>query len=230
MVKRARTSTRRPYARKKARTTMMRRVPRNLSSLRNNVVQFTRTCNVGVWFPGTATTGDFWKYITYSAADITSFGEIASLFDQYRIAAYKVTFRPRFDGFSGNDNTDTTLPGITLNGATQLHIINDPRSTVAPSGTYTRANFNTFLEQGNVRSYMGTRPVSVYVKPQILNTLGGASSFNYMKAPWLQTNASGSAVPHYGFHAFITTNNFSTEFTQAWDIMVKFYIQAKGMR
>jgi len=197
-------------------------------TMKRNQVNFSRTTCIGFWQPSTTTTADFWKYYTISASDMTSFPEVTAMFDQFKINSYTFTFRPRFDNFAGNDTTDTTLPGVTNLGQTHLHIVNDPTSTVVPSGTYTRGVFNIFMEQGTVRSYNGNRTVSVTVKPYIQNTITSGSQ--WIKAPWLQTNASGSVVPHYGFHVFATTTNFTPDFGQSWDVFVKINMSARGLR
>lgn len=109
-----------------------------------------------------------------------------------------------------------------------MHIIVDQRTTVAPSGTYTRSTLNTFLENGKVKSYTGNRPFSVYFKPAVAQTVGNVSGAGFLYAPWLQT--SQTALTHYGFHAFAQDFNMNGSFGQAFDVFVKFYIQCKGLK
>lgn len=187
---------------------------------------FKRTFYSFSWSPATTTTGDFWKYIELTASAIPSNGEYAAVFDQYKINGFKYTFRPRYDGFEGSNTTDTTLPGVSNQAGTMLHIINDPTSTTSPSGTYTVATLHTFMENGNVRTYSGNRPVSVYVKPLIYDTVtGGSTSRRPGWIPW-----SNTAIPHRGFHVFTQDTNMTGVFGQAWDVYVTVYFQCRGMK
>jgi len=115
----------RTYKRKMA---MMSRVPRRLPS--NGTVLIKRTAWQSNWTLGTATTNDFWRYQTFNLQQIPSYTELTNLWDRYRIAGVKVTFRPRFTEFAGNDTVDTTLPGITNQSGAYVHIIADPYSVV----------------------------------------------------------------------------------------------------
>lgn len=183
------------------------------------------------WSPNTATTAGFWRYYQVSMNSMPSVGEFTPLFDQYRINAIKFTFRPRYDSFAGNDTVDTTLPGVTNQGGTQLHIINDPYSIIGASGTYNSTNLNTFLEQGSVKSYNGNRAVSVYYKPTINKTVDGAAGGNNVeraRAPFL--NANNTSVVHNGFHVFAQDINLTGAFGQSFDVFVTFYMTWKNLR
>lgn len=164
-------------------------------------------------------------------ADLPNGTEYTNLFDQYKLNAIKVTFRPRYDNFSGNDTVDTVLPGITNQQGTMLHIIKDPRDTTGPSGTYTSANFNTFCEKGGVRSYQGIKPVTVYFKPMINQTIEG-QNINRVPPKWINTNdyTAGTPVVYNGFHAFATDFNFNGSFGQGFDVFVTYYMTFKNMK
>lgn len=220
--KRKRTSG--PNRRRVRRRTGMRRVSR---SLRLNTITFKRKTWNGNWQPSTATTADFWKYYSFSLNAMSGYQDVTNMFDEYRIAGLKVEFHPRFNGFSGNDTTDTTLPGVTNQSGTKLHIIVDPSSTLTPVGTYTSSALNTLLENGRVRSYTGNRIVSVYYKPKVYNTVSGLAS-NMIRSPWIRTDQV--ALPHYGFHAFAQDNNFNGTFGQSWDVFVTYYIQCRNIK
>ena len=56
-----------------------------------------RTTFSSTWSFGTAVTNDFWRYYTFTAGDIGGFTDFSGIFDEYRIAAVKVTFRPAYD-------------------------------------------------------------------------------------------------------------------------------------
>lgn len=157
-----------------------------------------------------------------------NFGELASLFDQYRVYALKYTFRPRYDGFQGQDTTDTTLPGVTNQGKTYIHVVNDPKSTISPSGVYNSTTLNSFFEQGRVKSYNGNRPFSVYFKPSVADDADGVNIAKYVRAPWLNVGVTG--IIHRGFHSFAQDINLTGVFGQSWDIFVTPYMMFKNMR
>lgn len=196
--------------------------------MRNSLVSVKRTFNYSYWQPSTATTSDFWKYYSFTLADLPSVAEFTGVFEQYRINAIKVTFRPRFDGFSGENTTDVTLPGITNQAGQLLHIVKDQRTTTIPSGLYTRANLNAFLENGSVKTYRGTRAINVYFKPAVTRTTVSSASSTFDWAPWIQTSVTNAN--HFGFHAFAQDPNLTGTFGQAWDVFVTFYMQFKGLR
>lgn len=188
---------------------------------------FKRTFNLQFWQPSTVNTSDFWRFYGVRPSDMPSWPELTALFDEYRINAIKFTFRPRFDNFSGNDTTDVTLPGVINQALTNLHIITDPYSTTVPSGLYTRANLNTFLEQGSVKSYTGSRPINVYYKPTTYITADGSATGKLVRSPWLLTT---NPAQHYGFHAFAQDPNLTGVFGNGWDVFVTFYIQCRRLK
>lgn len=190
------------------------------------VVSFKRTFCVGNITPSTASTAGFWQYQSYAFNQMPSNTEFTALFDQYKLNGFKTVWRPRFDSFAGNDTTDTTLPGTTAQGGANIHIINDPTSTITPTGTYTYTTLNTFLENGSVRSHTGNKPFSVYVKPMVPNQLSGGT--NRVRSPWIDVSNPG--VIHNGFHYFIQDTNMTGVFNQSWDIFVTFYFQCRGMK
>lgn len=205
----------------------MMRPRRNIPALRDQVLRLKRTCYVFTWTPSTTTTNDFWRYLGTNLSSMTNSSDITNLFDQYRITGLKYTFRPRSNSFDGANNTDTTLPGITNNPIVNVHVVNDPYSTVTSSGTYTSTNLNTFLEQGNVKSYTGLQPFSIFFRPTVFDQIDGATA-QKKRAPWLLT--SQPAVNHYGIHVFMQDPNLSGIFAQSFDVFLTYYVQAKGFK
>lgn len=194
-----------------------------------SIVRMKRTFYYTNWVPSTTSTTDFWKYFQLTFQDLPNYAELTAMFDTYKINGIKLTLRPRYDGFAGNDTTDVTLPGTTAQGLTTVHVIKDPMSSTTPSGAYTKANLNTFLENGAVKSYTGTRPINIYYKPTITNLVEGSAT-NRTSAKWLSTGAVGITVPHYGCHVFLQDNNLTGVFNQGFDVFVTYYFQVKGLR
>lgn len=189
-----------------------------------------RTFCLETWTPSTVTTGDFWKYYQFTFGSLPSSAELSAIWDQVKINRIKVTFRPRYDSFNGNDTTDTTAPGVTAQGGTNLHVIVDPRSNMTPTGTYTRTTLNTFLENGSVRSYTGTKPFSFMFTPVVgTNLSGSASTFaQFYKAPY--HDAALGNVTHRGFHIFAQDTNLTGVFNQSFDVFVTYYMSFRGTR
>lgn len=225
-VKRSRRS-----AATRPRKRMRRMIARPRRAPRGSFLLAKRTFWLSHWQPNTSTVDGFWRYYTFTLGQLPSASEFTALFDAYKISAIKLTFRPRYDNFAGNDTTDTALPGITNNNGTMMHIIRDPRSTVAPSGTYTSATLNQFLENGGGRSYMGTKPINIYFKPMndtAIATGATAAVRSRVSSRWL--NTANTDVVHYGVHVFAQDVNFTGLFGNAFDVFVTYYMKFKSLR
>lgn len=220
-----RTRRKRSY-RKRARSGFKRRYRKRSPPM----VRVKRRVFISNWQPNTVSVDGFWRYYRFQIDALPSLTEFTNLFDTYKIGALKVEFRPRFDSFAGNDTTDTTLPGVTNQSGTYLSVIKDPYSTTLPVGTYTSANYNAFCENGNVRTYNGTRPVTVYYKPTIDNLVGFGvvNQFSRRRSTFIQANSV--TVPHHGFHIFAHDQNFNGTFGNSFDVYVTFYMTWKRIR
>lgn len=181
------------------------------------------------WVPSTASTADFWKQMTFNLTNMYNSSEITALYDQYRIAGIKVELHPRYSEFSGNDTVDTTLPGITNQGGTQVHVINDPYNEKSLSGVYNVATLNYFLEQGNVRSYSGNKKISFYIKPTVYQTIGGFSTGKRIRAPFLSTQTASTSI-HYGADVFMADVNLTGAFGQSFDVFLTYHLQVRGLK
>lgn len=136
------------------------------------------------------------------------------MFDEYKIAAVKVTFRPAFD---------SVVNGGTNGPQAYAHCLVDAATTVSPSGTYTSANMNTFMENVGVRTFTCNKPFSLYMKPKVSEgLLGGSTSDKMLVAPYIKFTATG--VDHRGFHMFIQENGFVATNPLSLDIYVMYYM------
>lgn len=207
----------------------VRRIPRGVRAPMTLAVK--RKFYLENWQPSTATTNGFWRYYSFNLAQMFDVGQFQAVFDQYRINAIRVEFHPRYSEFAGNDTTDTVLPGVTNQAGTRLSVMVDTRSSVVPSGAYSSATYNSFLEQGNARTHQGNRPVTVYFRPSVSTTLGAnVAGAARKRAPVMMLDASGQQVNHTGFHIFAWDPNFSGTFGQSFDILVTYYLTFRGMR
>jgi hypothetical protein len=194
-------------------------------ALRVPSITLKRRSFSSTWAFNTTTTNDVWRYYTFTAGDINNYSEFSALFDEYRINAVKVTFRPSYDDLANISGT-----GTLVQPQAYAHVCIDPSSTVIPAGTYTSANMNTFLENSGVRTYTLNRPFSVYLKPHVQDGLqGGGTASHSFKAPWIKT--SDSAPIHRGFHMFLQQNSFSTGNTNIkLDTFYTFYLQFRNLK
>lgn len=180
------------------------------------------------WQPSTATTASFWRLYTFTLSGMPDLSDYVNGFDQYKLRGVKVTFMPRSTAFDGADTTDTTLPGITNNSTTNVHVVNDPYTISTPSGTYTSSNLNTFLSNGKVKTYVGTKPVSVFLRPTIDSTFNGQNTARRTRSPWISCSQTG--LQHYGFHVFMQDTNLTGTFAQAFDVFYTYYVSFRNPR
>lgn len=212
---------RRPRGPSKKRARVMRpRVPRNL---RMAELMIKRTVARELWTFSGANVDNFWRYYTATLGQMPSFSEIQNLFDSVKVCALKFTFHPRFTDYAV---TQLGTPSINMGYA---HVIVDPLSNTIPSGVYSRSLCNTFLEQGNVRSYPFTRKFSVYFKPRVPEYADTTSSGEYKKSVYLNT-AQASNIPHRGFHIFLHDSNFVGSTGPQWDVFVTYYLKCKSLK
>lgn len=210
---------RRPYR-------MLRRVRPKFSL---PIISCKRTFYVENWSPSTAATSGFWRYYSPSLSQLPSLSEFQALFDMYKVKAIKITLRPRYDNFAGSDTTDVTLPGTTAQGGTNVHVVIDPDSTnTTPGGTYTTTNLNAFLENGNVKSYTGNKPITIYWKPKVGDSM--ATGEARVRPKWMGTSATPSGIVHHGVHIFLQDTNFTGTFNQSFDVFYTYYMQFKSLK
>lgn len=212
--------------RRRATRAVTTRVPRSLR-MPAHVMKFKRKFWWFNWSLSTASTAGFWRYLSIALSDMPNNTEITNLFDQFKITGVRYELHPRYDGFSGNDTMDVTLPNVTNQAGNVVHVINDPKSTLTPTGTYTTGNLNSFMEQGKVRTHRGNRPIIIYHKPNIVQTT--TSGTRQIPAPWSQTSSSTTLV-HSGAHVFLQDANMTGVSGQNYDVFVTLYIMCRGAR
>lgn len=204
-------------------------IPRYPRYQASNVVRAVRTFYLENWTPSTASATGFWRYYNPSLSLLPSLSEFQALFDLYKIKAIKLTLRPRYDNFAGNDTTDVTLPGTTAQGGTNVHVLIDPDSTtIVPTGTYTSTNLNSFLENGRVKSYTGNKPISIYWKPKVGDSMAVGEA--RVRPKWMGTSATPASIVHHGVNVFLQDTNFTGTFNQSFDVFCTFYMMFKSLK
>lgn len=156
-----------------------------------------RTNYDGTWQFVTTTTNGFWRYQVFTTANINNFAELATVFDKYKVHAIKQTWRPRFTEVDGS--------GTLTNPMGYAHVIIDPDSTVVPTGTYTQANVNAFMENGNVKTFPLNRQFSIYFRPK--SPMSTPTGTVKVRTPYCPT--SGATQIMSGYHMFIQLNNMA---------------------
>lgn len=221
MVKRKRTSLRAGRrVRRKMNITAPRRRPRPVS------LTMKRTFYDGTWeFNNTVLSG-FWRYQTFTTAQINNFAELANVFDMYKIHGIRQTWRPRYDSVN-NAGAALTAPQA------YAHVVVDQDSTVVPSGAFGVPTLNAFMEQGDrVKTHTLNKPFSVYFKPKIASDIGG-DTFTTRSATWLRT--SNTTALHRGYHMMLQPNAMTTALTPVnaniyLDSFVTVYFTVKGLK
>lgn len=188
----------------------------------------TRVCRTiynGQWVFSTATTDGFFRFNEFTASThINNFAELANVYDEYKINRIKVTFRPRYEQGA---ELPTAAGAIAQPDAYAHYMVDQEYPSTAPSGTYTSATLNSFLENGKVKTRKLSKPFSVYFKPKIANSLTVGTSYQW--PTWLPV--ANSTINHRGFLMFLQQNNFSNTNTNiALDIFVTVYAQFRGAK
>lgn len=199
-------------------------VPRGIKS---PVMSVARTFYTGSWAFGNGTTSDFWRYSSFSLNTLPNVTEYTALFDEYKINAIKVQYRPSYDSVSLDaDSALTTAPNFTVSA----HTLIDQESTTLPTGSYSSVVLNNFLENGKVRTRNGLKPFSVFYKPKMYAQVSGSgTAARPIASTWIRT--SDTAALHYGHHVFLQTNALVIPTIPIrYDCFVTFYAQFRGMK
>lgn len=192
---------------------------------RIGTVSMKRTSYAGNWTFGTATTNDFWRYVTIDMSSFNNFSEMAAIFDEYRVNAIKVTYRPAYDSVA-----QATAASAVTQPQAFAHYVVDPASTVIPSGTYNITSLNTLLENGNVKTRTLNRPFSIYYKPKVLDQVFNTGTAGVMrKSPWIRTSETSASFR--GYHMYIQQNGFNLgNLNIKLDTYITFYVQFRNVK
>lgn len=199
-----------------------------------------RTCYLGQFTPGTASTAGFWQYRTVSLAKgffdstgasmggLSNLSEYTPLFDLYKLKAFKITLRPKFVALNTGQINATTS---AVKDLPYVGIKIDPSDTAVASGTYSPATLNSFLEQTGVRIRRADRPINIYVKPKVTDTYGGGGALRYVYPTWTDLSTpAGQDVAHRGYWLYFWNQNFNNTDFLPYDVFITYYLQFKGAK
>lgn len=196
---------------------------------RNDSITVERTFRWFHWAPSTTATVDFWSYFQPGINQLPNVAEYTALFDQYRVNSLTFKLVPRYDNFAGNDTTDTTLVGVTNQAGVRVHVVIDPSSTVTPSGGYSAATLNAFLENGKCRTYMGNDTVTFTVKyPMIQQDVNNTTLSEFKRSSFFSTSNTG--IPIRGAHVFLQDINLTGVFGNQYDVFCTMNVTFKGQK
>ena len=194
------------------RPTMTRSVGSSIFSVKQKTFYETWT------FSSAATVG-FWRYYLITPGVMTNYAQHAAVFDEYKITGITLEFRPSYDSHDASS---------TLAMFGQIHTIVDPSSSTLPTGVYSNATLNSFLEQGGVKTSKFGSVVTKYFKPKVPTFVQGAGiAGRLINAPWLRTDDVD--VEHRGVHVYLQSTN--TALTPIkYDVFVTHHIKFRGHR
>lgn len=220
-------------------TTQNRRmvVARNLRPFRLNVVR--KICSSTPLTFGTAATEQFYKYCTVSLqngfstfsatpttiCNLTNLTEYSSLFEQYRLNAFKIELIPRYQNFQTDQNAGTA----TVRNIPMVYICKDSGNASTYSGTWQPLFLNGLLENGG-RTYRGDRKITIFMKPRVSEQYGAGAN-RYVKPQWTDlTTTAGQQMAHRGFHMFVYSNTWDNASFPVFDVFVTYYLQFRNPR
>lgn len=207
----------------RGRTMKRRRIVRRRRMVRPMVASFIRRTWAENWAFSTVSTSGFYKTYLPTLSALTNVAEYTSLYDLYKINAVKITFTPRWDGF---DAGSAATVGVNC---PILSWYVDPYAYVGPTGTYSSATYNSFLEaaNGRVRSRQMNKSVSVYWKPKVLDS--GVATNQFKRCPWLSTANNTQQMRQ--LFVFLHDANFANAIPGfSMDVEYTLYFQCKAQR
>jgi len=218
------------YKRKRSAAPTRRRVRPRMSRVSRGVrggadFVLKRKVYIGqLGFSPASTTG-FWRYLTTNVADMPSYGEYTSIFDEYKITGLKMEFRPQFNSFDNDD-----LPSANFLAMGSFHTAVDTQSHTVPSGTFNNTTLNVFLEQAkNIKTWKQSQVASVFLRPSVSRQIaGGTLTGTNIPAPWIKTNQT--LVDHYGVHTFMQPFSVNGSALMFYDYFITYYVKFRGSR
>lgn len=213
-----------------ARPRKIRRISRKRTSvpraLRQNHTYITRMVHYNDFaIPLNGT----WTYtsMTFKLSDLVNYTEFTSLFNEYKIAAVKVTFLPRW---TNNDVANSVLTGTgAAFGSNPLIWTMADRD-----GTTTISSQSNVMQNSRARMVRHPfRPFSVYVRPKVQvevanDPLGVTYASAMPRMGWLDTqnaNIQHSGVQIAGYIPYSASAASGINVT--FDVFAKFYMQFK---
>lgn len=206
--RRRRTFRRRPIRRNRRtamRRTRMSRPVRSLNNRQMNVYRFNRSSYSGAPLTSFTTdaNGQFFGvfigqglgsvFTSNSVMTTPQISEFTTLFDQYKILTYSVTFIPRFD------SRDTAYGAGTIADIPTIYWVTDQDDATVPT------TVSTLMEHPKVRYARMNRPVTLTIRfPCIADSIYSSAvvtGYATRKAPWI--DMASTSVQHFGVKYFI---------------------------
>lgn len=152
----------------------------------------------------------------FTLASVPNYTEFTSLFDQYRIVAIKITFRPRFNVAQVAGSSNDIYPNF-------VSVIDYDDSNVL-SGIADYQQYQTYkitrFDKTHVRFFRPRMALAAYS--------GAFSSYANQSAQWI--DAASTGVQHYGVKFFIEAGVVGQTNLQAWSVEVAYFLEFRQTR
>lgn len=154
--------------------------------------------------------------LSFTLSQAPEYTEFTSLFDEYRICALEVTFKPKFNMMTVTSPTAVVTPllytAIDYDDAT----VPASAAELEEYQTCVVTNFNRSVK----RTIVPKNATAVYQSTT-------ATSYGVAR-PWL--DCAYASVPYYGLKAVVEGGAIGQVALQAWDISVKYYLEFRIVR
>lgn len=160
---------------------------------------------------------------SFRAAEIPNFAEFASLYDEFRIKAVKVSFIPiaNFSTYTATTGATGTQPTYSVRSYTALDFQND--NTAVSSISQIREYQNC-----KWKPYNKIHSRYLYPKAQFQNVNPGIGKYNMGGKPWFSTQ--GSQGMQWDGLIFGVDANAASNTTILYQIETKYYLQFRVPR
>jgi hypothetical protein len=151
---------------------------------------------------------------TVAFADLNQDASLAAVFDQYRIARFRVHFNPLYQAFTASNTNGVVNPqNVALAVAPEY-------DNVSAVGT-----FAAFCEREDVSLHpIFGAPWSMDIRPKIKGDATGSSAL-LLDAPWLDTSFIN--IPHYGFRYYLMNPLLPAQVCALCQIFIEFWLELR---
>lgn len=157
---------------------------------------------------------------SFSLAGTAGAGELAALFDSYRITGIRVTVKPRATNFEYRPDADYPLENSPLYMAYDWDDATPPDSG------------ESLLQRSNCRMISTTEPTTFFFRPKAAAQLfASTTSTGYGQVGgnvWI--DAANTSVPHYGFKLGQQPGGIPTASKLYYDIFAQIHMEFKSVR
>lgn len=157
----------------------------------------------------------------FNLVQLPNVSEFGNLYDQYKITGAQLKFVPGI-----NESILTPLSGVTnALSFNRFHSVIDYDDNTTPPDE------NTLLQYGSLKSTMGNRTHTRFIKPKVLQEIyrsAVATAYRPIGSQWL--DMAYTDVPHYGIKVWCSAPNSSVACSITYNVYLTLYFQCKNTR